>query len=99
MTIMKKQAFIDFKLDNPQMLNTLSRTAYEQLPLVFARKAVRVSFTDPLEASAFCMNGSKGAFISKDAKNGDLKSFVGAHVLDINTITVAHMPYGDVMKV
>jgi hypothetical protein len=95
--IMKKQAISDLKLDGHN--NVLMKKHYDQLPDVFAGKAVRITFKEPLEASEFCAGTDKGAIISKETTNEQLKSFTDAHVLSINATTVVHMPFGDVMKV
>jgi len=96
--VMKKQAMADLRLDEGEMKSTMNRKHFEQLPEVFATKAVRLSFNEALEAAAFCAADNEGAIISKDASNELLKRFVGAHVLAINATTVSHMPFGDVMK-
>jgi len=96
--VMKKQAIAEFELDIPHN-NVLMKKHYDQLPDVFAAKAVRLTFQEPLEASEFCAGKDKGAIISKETTNAQLKSFIDAHVLSINAATVAHMPFGDVMKV
>lgn len=71
---------------------------YDLLPEILAEKAVRVTFQKPLEASEFCAAGDKGAVISKETTNGQLKSFIGAYVLSINGTTVANVPFGGVMQ-
>jgi len=96
--VMKKQAIAKLNLDDPQN-NVLVKKHYEQLPDILAGAAIRVTFQKPLEASEFCAVGDKGAVISKDTTNEKLKSFVGGRVLSINATTVAHMPFGDVVKV
>jgi len=98
MIVMKKQAIADLELDDVKMQNTITTKHYEELPDVYAMTAVRLSFKEPLEASAFCAAETKGAIISKDTKNEVLQRFIGAHVLAINSTTVAHMIFGDIMK-
>jgi len=96
--VMKKQAIADLNLDDIEMQNTLNRKHYEQLPDIYAMRAVRIMFQESLEASAFSAVDTKGAIISKDTTNDFLKSYVGAKVLAINSTTVAHMSFGDIMK-
>jgi len=100
MTIMKKQAIAVLKLDDPMVQSTLTRKNYEQLPYIFAEKAVRISFLDKLEPSAFCKitNSETGAVISKEVGNPQLKSYIGSCVLSINGQTVCHITFGDIMK-
>jgi len=96
--VMKKQAIAALQLDGPDN-NVLMKKHYELLPEILAEKAVRVTFQQPLEASEFCALVDRGAVISKETTNEQLKTFTGAHVLSINATTVANMPFGDVMKV
>lgn len=96
--VMKKQAIAALQLADQQN-NVLMKKHYDKLPWVLAEAAERIAFAEPLEASEFCAAGDKGAVISKDTTHEQLKSLDGAHVLSINTTTVAHMPFGDVMKV
>jgi len=96
--VMKKQAIAELNLDDLQMQNILDRKHYDQLPAIYAMKAVRLTFQESLEASAFSSADIKGAIISKDTTNEVLKRYIGAHVLAINSTTVAHMPFGDIMK-
>jgi len=98
MIVMKKQAIADLELNDVKMQNTINRKHFAQLPSVYAMAAVRLSFNEALEASSFCAADVKGAVISKDTKNEVLHSYVGAHVLAINSTTVAHMIFGDIMK-
>jgi len=100
MTIMKKQAIAVLKLDDPEVQSTLTRKNYELLPDIFAEKAVRVSFLETLEPSAFCKetNSDTGAMISKDVANAELKKYIGSSVLSINGQTVCHITFGDIMK-
>lgn len=98
MIVMKKQAIADLHLNEAVMQNTITRKHYEQLPDLYAMKAVRLSFRVALEASAFCAEGTQGATISKDTKNEVLEKYIGAFVLAINSTTVAHLPFGEIMK-
>jgi len=98
MIVMKKQAIADLHLNDVKMLNTINREHFQQLPDVYAMGATRLSFLAALEASSFCAAAIKGAVISKDTKNEILQKYVGAHVLAINSTTVAHMIFGDIMK-
>lgn len=100
MTIMKKQAIAVLKLDDPEVQSTLTRKNYELLPAIFAEKAVRVSFLETLEPSAFCKetNSDTGAMISKDVANAELKKYIGSSVLSINGQTVCRITFGDIMK-
>jgi hypothetical protein len=98
MMVMKKQAIADLNLNDVKMQNTITRKHYEQLPDIFAMGALRLSFTEVLEASDFCSGGARDAIISKDTKNEILKTFTGVRVLAINSTTVAHMNFGDIMK-
>jgi len=98
MIVMKKQAIADLNLDDVHLQDTINKKQYQQLPDVYAMKAVRLMFNNALEASAFSAAKTLGAVISKETTNEDLKRFIGAHVLAINSTTVAHMPFGDVMK-
>jgi len=96
--VMKKQAIVEMKIDVPRN-NMLTRSQYDQLPELFAGKAVRLEFKEDLEPSSFCAGDGKGALISKETANEQLKSHVDARVLSINATTVAHMPFGDIMEV
>jgi len=100
MTIMKKQAIAVLRLDDPETQSTLSRENYDQLPAIFAQKAVRISFLDSLDDSAFSKvpNSENGAIISKEVSNPELTSYAGSTVLNINGQTVAFTPFGDIMK-
>lgn len=98
MIVMKKQAIADLRLDDVKMQNTITRKHYDQLADIYAMKAVRLLFKEALEASAFSAGRDKGAVVSKEATNPQLKNFLGTKVLSINSTTVAHMPFGDVMK-
>jgi len=100
MSIMKKQAIVELKLDDPQHQSILSRKNYEQIPDIYCEKAVRISFLETLEPSAFCKYGNSeiGALISSEVSIPELKSYVGAYVLSINEKTVCHITFGDIMK-
>jgi len=100
MTIMKKQAIAVLRLDDPKVQSTLTRKNYEQLPNIFAEKAVRISYLEKLEPSAFSKesNSETGAVISKEVNNPELKNYIGSCVLSINGKTVCHITFGDIMK-
>jgi len=97
--IMKKQAIADLELNDAKKMSTMTFNDYNKLPQIYAMKAVRVSCKESLEPSSFSSGAEKGAYISKETKNTELMNYIDAHVLSINSTTVAHMPFGDIMKV
>jgi len=98
MMVMKKHALLELDFSAVQIENALTKKQYVQLPDIYSQKAVRVSFKDGVDTSCFTASDTKGAVVSKDALDSQLKSYVGAQVLAINSTTVALMAFGDVMK-